>query len=87
MADDDSGDPKTTKATRLQVATAWVLGLAGLVAAISVLVTNSENLLAIFSPSKQPSEGMSPFVAQSGHRSMSVLCLLSGVKQTSSDAT
>jgi hypothetical protein len=59
MADDNSGDRKTTKATPLQVSTAWVLGLAGLVAAISVLATNSENLLAIFLPSKQPSEARS----------------------------
>jgi hypothetical protein len=55
MADDDSGDREKTKASPLQVATAWVLGLAGLVAAISLLATNSEKLVEIFSPSKQPS--------------------------------
>ena len=54
MADDDSGDREKTKAGPLQGATAWVLGLASLVAAISLLATNSENLIAIFSASKQP---------------------------------
>jgi hypothetical protein len=51
---DDSGNREKTKATLLQVATAWILGLAGLVAAITVLATNSQNLIAIFSSSKQP---------------------------------
>jgi hypothetical protein len=57
MADDDSG--KTTKATPLQGATAWVLGVAGFIAAITVLATNSESLLAIFRPSKPLSEASS----------------------------
>jgi hypothetical protein len=55
MAEDD----KTTKATPLKVATGWVLGLASLIAAISLLATNSENLIALFSRSKQPSEASS----------------------------
>ena len=59
MADNDSADDKTTKATPLQRVTAWVLGLAALIAAITVLATNSENLLKVFSRSKQPSEASS----------------------------
>jgi hypothetical protein len=50
MADDDSGDHEKTKSGPLQAATGWVLGLAGLVAAITLLATNSENLIEKFSP-------------------------------------
>jgi len=48
-----------TKSKPLQAATGWVLGLAALVAAITLLVTNSENLIEKFSPSKQPSRPIS----------------------------
>jgi hypothetical protein len=59
MSDDDSADGETTKSTPLRRATAWVLGVAGLIAAITVLATNSENLLAVFSGSKQTSKANS----------------------------
>jgi hypothetical protein len=54
MADDDSGDREKKRAGPLQGVTAWVAGLAGLVAAITLLATNSENLIRIFAPSEQP---------------------------------
>ena len=57
MADNDGGNGGNAKAGPLQVATAWILGLAGLIAALSLLATNSENLIGIFSPSKQPGAG------------------------------
>jgi hypothetical protein len=52
---DDSGDREKTKANPLQSATGWVVGLAGLVAALSLLANNSENLVATFFPSKPAS--------------------------------
>jgi hypothetical protein len=55
MADNDSGDREKKKSGPLQAATGWVLGLAGLVAAITLLATNAENLIEKFSRSKQPS--------------------------------
>lgn len=56
MADESGGDrndTKTNPANPLQSATGWVVGLAGLIAALSLLATNSERLIATFFPSMQ----------------------------------
>lgn len=70
MADEGGGgdrnDTKTNPSSTLQTATGWIAGLAGLVAALSLLATNSEQLIKTFFPStQQEKSGPRPVASQS----------------------